>query len=285
MASATFFAALEPVTVRGAEVKLKNKIDSIDAMFIVDRDGVELGQITLDKIFDSNEKTWRGQFTGTYSIPKGEERTIGIEVRMKPKDGGGASEQLVQVDTFKISALGEWSQDSYTSAPNDFTFPKHQTAQAVITAVTNSLSETGAPPVGTKQLVAGFTVGGMRAQGSIFRVESFEFTVAQATSVHTSNWKLGTTEGGETMDCSTSGTVVSCSNLPETLGTLSDGPRNFRLFADVTLDPGAQNPFLQVSLGEAGSPEAFGAISWTDGTGHFRWVDLPSPLARSTNWR
>ncbi len=84
--------------------------------------------------------------------------------------------------------------------------------------------------------------------------------------------------------CAVSDTLVSCIAIPDELGTLT-GPRTLRLFGDVSVDSGASSPFLQLSLNQAGSVGQSGAIQWTDGTGHFVWTELPSPVARGTMWK
>ena len=80
-------------------------------------------------------------------------------------------------------------------------------------------------------------------------------------------------------------TTVSCTSIPESLGTLSGGLQNLTLYADVALVPGGNDKDLQITLSRAGDLETIGAIRWTDSTGHFNWVELESPLARGTLWK
>ncbi len=285
IASAKFFSSLEPVLVRGAEVVLEQSVDGIDAMFLVDSSGTEIAQLSLDEVEDQTEKTWTASFSNsTYRIPKSEERTLGIEVRMKARDAGGSSDHPVQVDTFRIDVQGEWSSNTYNSAPPDFSFPLHQTAQGHITTVTNALSTDGALPLGTNQLVAAFTIGGTRVSGAKLLVNELTFDISKSSTVTTTNWKLGIPESSDRWSCTVNGSQVSCSGIPESFGTLTDGPRTFRLFADVSLDAGASDPFLQVSLNQPGNTGELGAIRWSDGSATFNWVELQSPMARSTRF-
>jgi hypothetical protein len=85
--------------------------------------------------------------------------------------------------------------------------------------------------------------------------------------------------------CSANGSTVSCATIPVELGALQNGSRTLQLYGSVTFDQGAQNPFLQVSLNEAGGVGQSGAIQWSDGTGDFNWVELDSPLVRGTEWK
>jgi hypothetical protein len=285
IASATFFANLEPLRVNAAEVKLEREIESIESMFLVDSKGVAIGQLSLDHIFDATDKTWRGTFqTSTYMIPKSEERTLGIEVRLKERNLGGSSEELIEVDTFRITTQGDWTGGGINSAPNTFAFPKHQTAQGRITSVKNAMEETGVLPPGPNQQLASFRFSAESVAGTSVRIEHLEFQVSKSSDVAVSNWRLMTTDSPDYVSCTLSnGTVVSCLSLPETFGAIS-GSRTLRLVGDVVLDQGAQHPYLQVSLGQPGTVGENGAIRWTDGTGHFNWVELPAPIARSTKF-
>jgi hypothetical protein len=286
VASSEFFANLEPTYIQGGEVKLKNKIEGIDAMYIVDTQGTELGRLYLDKIYDATEKTWRGTFTSkNYLIPKGEARTLGLEIRMKEYNQGGTSDELVQVDTFKVTTLGDWSQEGGTSTALG-PFPKHQTSYGRITAVFNALDPTGILPIGQGQLLAGFTIQGAASQGVTLKVEHLEFQMTKNSDVTIQNWQLGTPDSSERMNCSVSDSTVSCLSIPESLGTIGSGSRTLRLFGDVSLAQGANSKGLQISLVSAGDTSTNGAVRWTDGSGHFNWVDeIEQPLARSTNWK
>lgn len=281
----TFFANLEPMYVQFAEVKLKNKIDAIDSMYIVDSNGVELGSISLDKIYDSTEKTWRGTLTKyAYKIPKGEQRTIGVEVRMKGRNQGGTSDQLVQVDSFRLTTEGEWSTSSTTAiAPTPF--PQHQTSYGRITAVRNAMEAQGVLPLGPSSLLASFAIDGVSNESVTLSIDDLEFQVAASSDISVTNWKLGTPESNDRVPCSVSGYIVSCSSLPLSIGSLSNGTRTFRLYGDVSLAPSAVNKSMQISLNQAGDLSTIGAVQWTDQSGHFNWVNLPQPLARGTEWR
>ena len=287
IASATFFANLEAMFVRRAEVKLKNKIDGIDSMYIVAADGTELGQIALDKVFDTTEKTWRGALTSNYRIPKGEQRVIGVEIRMKVRNQGGTSEEMVQVDSLKLTVEGEWSTETSTTGTDGGPYPKHQTSMGRITSVRNAQEATGFLPLGPGQQLASFTIAGSAVENVNLKIEHLLFQVTASTFVNISNWQLGIVDSSERMNCSYNSTdfAVSCSSLTDSLGTLGGGSRTFRFYGDVSLASGATAKDLQISLNLAGNLETLGAVRWTDGTGHFSWVELEEPLARGTIWK
>ncbi len=284
MASVSVFAELEPMFLRNAQVQLVQREDGIDTMFLVDADGVEIGQLSLDSLADSNRRTWTGNFTGTYKINKGETKVLGVEVRMKPRDGGGVSDRQVQVNTMRLSTIGEWSSETVTTTPPTFTFPISQTTQARVTSVVNALPETGTLPLGNDQLLAAFTISGTHVPQASLKLETVEFNVS-SLNVNTSGWELGTQESPDRTPCTVNGTTVSCSGIPEGIGTLTDGPRTLKLFADVSLPAGTVSPSLQVSINQPGGISDLGAIRWSDGSSTFGWTEFGTPIAKSTSWR
>ncbi len=284
MASVSVFAELEPMFLRNAQVQLVQREDGIDTMFLVDADGIEIGQLSLDSLADSNRRTWTGTFTGTYKINKGETKVLGVEVRMKSRDGGGVTDRQVQVNTMRLSTIGEWSSETATTTPPTFTFPISQTVQGRITSVVNALPATGTLPLGNDQMLAAFTIGGTHVPQAALKIETIEFNVS-LLNVNTANWELGTQESPDRMPCTVNDSTVSCDGLPEGIGSLTDGPRAFTLFADVTLPPGTVSPSLQVSINQPGGIGDLGAIRWNDGSASFHWTEFGSPIAKSTSWR
>lgn len=284
IAGITVFPEHEAVLMRGATVTLERSIDSIDSMFVLDENGVELGRLTLD-IFDSTDKTWKGTFPieGAYRIPRREERMFAIEVRMKERNAGGGSDELVQVDEIEISAQGEDSGTMYTTHSNTIVFPKHQTAQARLTSVRNALSATDSLPVGTRQLVGGFTFEGTHIAGASLALTELEFQMSKSAGVTVSNFVLGAADTSFTASCSSTGDTVGCI-VPSELGVIASDPRTLRLFADVSVT-GASGYSLQISLNQPGNPNEIGAIRWSDGSGTFNWTEFSAPIARSTKFQ
>ncbi len=286
IASANFRASLEPVIVLMAEVKMKTEIKSLQYMEVVDGNGSILGALSLDP-YDSNDLTWKGTFSrsGATQILKDEERVLGVRVKMKSREDGGQTEQMVQVDTFRITVEGVYSGTSYNSAPPTFSFPKHQTTMARILSVRNALPAQGILPVGSHQLLASFELRGESVTGATLRAESMEFQVTKSSTIAVSGWELRSTEGDERVLCSVSDSIVSCLMFPVELGSFINGSRTFRVYGDVAIDQGAQYPSLQVDLNLPGTLGENGAIRWTDGSGHFNWVELSTPIASGTRWQ
>lgn len=285
IASAKFFANLEPMHIRAVKVVMEAEYESIASMYMVDSDGKQLGQLTLDSL-DLTHKTWRTTFsseTGKH-FDKDSETVLGIEVLLKGRNEGGTSEEQIQVDSFDLTVEGEWSQNTYQNLPAQIPYPQHQTAQAEITEVKNALKENEALPVGTDQLIAGFSIGGRKIAGAELAVETLEFDLSKASAVTVSSVQLGASDTSTRSPCTVSSQTISCASIPAEIGSIGSGPRTVRLFADIALASGTQNPFLQISLNQPGSIGVNGAIRWTDGTGHFTWVEMEAPIARGTRF-
>ena len=283
--SASFFANLEPMFIRGVQVEMMAAYESIDTMYLVDSNGTQIGRLTLD-VQDQTDKRWKASFAteGAYRFEKDTENVLGIEILVKGRSEGGESEEMIQMNDFSLTVEGEWTHNTYASRPDDLPYPKHQTVQGRFTSVVNAGTETDALPLGTNQLVGAFTFRGQVVAQADLRITELDFTITKPSSVLTSNWELGSTDSSLRSSCTISTDTVSCASIPAELGDTDAGPRTLRLFADVSLQNGAVNPFLQVSLNAPGAIGTNGAIRWTDGSGNYTWVELLQPVARGTRW-
>lgn len=282
--SASFFASKEPMLIRSVTVVMEDNYESLDTMYLIDSHGVQIGRLSLDPL-DQTDRTWKANFAteGAYRLEKDTENVLGIEVLLKGRNEGGVSEELVQVDSFRLTVEGEWTHSTYGNIPADIPFPQHQTAQARILNITNALSEEDALPVGTDQLVAAFTFKGEALNQADLRITELTFAISRPTGVQATGWELGASDTNTKAPCTISTNTVSCSSIPSELGAVN-GMRTLRLFADVALTSGTQNAFLQISLNEPGTIGSNGAIRWTDGTGTYTWVELDQPVARGTRF-
>ncbi|MDO8649671.1 MAG: S-layer homology domain-containing protein [Candidatus Peregrinibacteria bacterium] len=285
IAGATFFSSREAMIVRTVKVKMEAKYESIDSLYFVDQDGKQIARLSLDP-FDTTDKTWKATLGSETSItlPKDEQTILGIEALLKPINAGGESQELLQVDEFSLTVEGEWTAETYQSLPSSNVYPEHQTAAAKVTGAKNAMAEKDALSLGSDQLIAAFSFSGVTVPTANLAIEHLTFQVSRASTVTVSGWELRSPDSSASVTCSVSNDIVSCSTLPAELGTIGSTPRVLRLYGDITLQTGAKNAFLQVSLNQPGTISENGAIRWTDGTGHFNWIEGDAPLARGTRW-
>lgn len=280
-------ALQEDIVITRAEVDLYDNVDSIDALYLIDQFGNTVGQLTLDP-YDTSDETWIGNFaggSGAYRVPKTVERVFGIVARLKPYNEGGISGEHIRFDDFQITAQGVDSHTTYDTGVINFTPPEHDLVMSKITAVANADGENGALAPGTQRLIGSFTIAGTVLPTATLKATSLEFQLSKSPEVTVANWKLRATDTNVTLDCTVNGTTISCSGLPVELGIITNPPRILQLTGDITVAGGAQSPFLQVSLAQAGNYGTNGSIRWTDGVSTFAWVELASPLATGTLWR
>ncbi|MBI1812925.1 S-layer homology domain-containing protein [Candidatus Peregrinibacteria bacterium] len=287
LADASFFAEHEGVYVQSATVVLKAKITSIDAMFLADQDGRDIGQLSLSHYLDDSDKTWKGTFisSGGYVISKGTQQVLAIEVRLNPKNNGGFPGQLVQVDRWSVGVRGQDSESTWIVPAPATVYPKHETAQGTITAVANAGDAQSVLATGTYQVLGAFSFSAKALTGATVRLRNLEFQVSKAPSVAVMNWSLASPSGGTHLSCSVNGSTVSCSAIPPELGSIGRDPIVLRLYGDVAVDQGSVNPFLQVTLNQPGSLGDNGAVHWSDGASDYTWTELQSPIAKGTLWK
>lgn len=92
--------------LRIAKVEIDRNIDSLKSVYLLDAAGTEIGELTLDHL-DQTDKTWRidlPRSSGGYVLPKGQPATFAVIVELHEAGFGGISEEILQVDDFRIVA-------------------------------------------------------------------------------------------------------------------------------------------------------------------------------------
>lgn len=274
------FADKEALLIRNVEVKLRNRILSIDRLYLVAEDGTQVGEINLDHFFDDTDRTYRGSFSSQpYRVPKNKEVQFALEAQIKPGTSGGVSGQIVEIERITIGADGEDSSAQYNGT-TAFSSPKHQTSFGRLTKVTSALPATEGLTLGSDQQVGSFVFEGTSVESAPLRISELVFQVSADPLVDAANWKLGTADSPSRITCSASTNTVSCLGIPPEFGTLSNGTKTLRLYADINLRQGSGRPFLQVSLNQPGNFDTTGSIRWNDGANTFSWTELPSPVVK-----
>lgn len=286
IAGATYTALNEAMRVRGAEVKLKTKVRSFDALFLIDDAGNKLGQLSLHPN-DDTDRTWKGTFPAdtAFVIPKGEDRVLGVIARMKVLDAGGVPEELVQADLVRLTVEGVSSGESNTPSGGDIIYPKHQTSLGRVAGVKNAGGDREAFTTGNNLVIGAFAFSADTLPSVEARLQNLAFTISKPAGVAVNGWELGSLDSSTRVSCSVSEATISCAGIPASVGTIAGGSRTLRLFGTVSLDQGVRDPYLQVTLDDPGSVGFNGAVQWSDSTGQFTWVELAAPVAKGTLWK
>jgi hypothetical protein len=208
---------------------------------------------------------------------------LALEARMKYPATGGFSRELLKVRRFLISVEPVDGGESRQLVPSNAHFPWQQPTIGRLEEVRNVLAETGALAAGQDRLLAAFSVDGAALSGSTIAVEHLSFRVRASLGVFVTNWELASPTSSLRHPCSREGTdIVNCLAIPSELGAIGEEPRVLRLLGDVSLE--SDHGSLQLILEKAGAFGELGSLRWTDGTGHYTWVEIAEPLFEGTEW-
>lgn len=281
----------EDVQVSIVQVKLYKEVRSIDRLELVTEDGqlvaTLLRRITTD--IPEYKETFDAQVNSEsrFTLPKDADTKLVLRAVIRGVDNGGFSDELLQVRTFNVTVVGKTTNQN-TNIPLAGPFPKHQTSLGRIVSV-RAVSPVSAPVIaGT-----GITLGSFSLSGSVHSTRSISitaltFALQQTGQVTHSNLRVVRRDSGASAPCTVNmqAMTVSCTGLGA-LGLMKqDAELLFDLKSDIWMPAGATNVSYSADLAVAGSPEALGAVEWTDGSAVFRWIEsAASPVAAGTRFR
>ncbi len=286
IADATFKPLEEDVELRIVKVIAPKKYSSIEQLFIVDASGNEITPLKLD-VRDQDDETWIATFDRGkgFMLPKGEETTLFIDAKMKKRGSGGIPEELIEMKQVQFTMGSLVDYDTAILPPIRKNFPKHQTVQAEITEVANIGVRSGPLSEGERQVLAEFVFRGVILEGAELATEHLVFDV-ESSGVSVSRWRIGLPGNVILRDCNvTTGGHIECLDLPEEYGRISGEGLHLQLYGNVSFDASSQEHSLQISLKSPGRIGEFGAVRWTDGVGHYTWIESEEPVAEGTLWR
>ncbi len=287
LGSAKFFIEEEPIDVKAISINLVSEVPTVQSFLVYDDERRLLGRAMLNTSTSSTNRNYRLEIpAGTFIIDKRVQRSVYFRAQLSMKDAGGLGNQNVQISNVTVLANGVWSNDAYTkaSASSDV-FPIFVSARSTITSVVNA-GQTNAPLVtSANQMIGSFTFTGRKTDNNAkINVTTLVFQIEQTGTVTLSNVKIGTSGVPDRTDCIVSGSLVTCNSIPESLGSLTDGPRTIVVYGDVAAaDPAHAS--LRLTLNESGSSSAAGSVTWTDGTSTFTWVAKDAPVVMGTYYK
>ncbi len=274
-----FFAAQEPIDVDTIRVRFSSDPSSIQQVRVyAQADGALLGTSFRDGSGDYEIAVK----PGTLILPHRAEEGVYVRALMKPADSGASGGQIVQIEHVEMDGDGVWSDTDYTVTSTE-TFLQFETTPAVITGFSSATSMFSSAFVpGSSVTLWDYDVSA-RSTDNDFEValNSITFRLAKSSDVSLSDVELSVPGGGVSTSCTVSTGTIVCNGIPESVGAV-DSTKRLRLTADVTLAPGATNPFLQATLQEAGTPSNPGDVEWTDGHSTYDWLPFEEPVARGT---
>lgn len=271
--------ATEEVKVQSVEVELFREIHSLDALMLMDQNGKLVAQLSLQGFSNLNKTKWRADFsTGSYIFPANTPVRVGIVARMKSKNDGAVSNELLEFKTLQLTTIGTQSEVSQSLAPSDYHRPSHQTTYGRMTGVKNLFGSSVTVQQGTQKQLGNFHLTAEMSGGTVIAT-SLVFEL-QSTDVSVSNIKIGTASVVQQSDCATEQndgrTFITCL-IPDVLQGISPAQADLSIFGDVSVAAAKQSGtvrLLSPGTGTLGSP---GIATWTDGTANFNWIESQYP--------
>ena len=279
LAAVNVFSDTEPLVLNTITITLDTSVSSIEGLLLYDSFGRYLG-----RAFRESSTTYvLNVKNSNIIVPKREDYSFYIRAQLKTFTSGGVSGETFRVSSVTVEGDGEWSSRSYTKGSSD-TFPQFQTARSVITSI-DSPGPGNEPLAGGEDVLIGtYRFEGDQGDGAAdLEVTAIVFHLTLVGGVTVANPALSSQGLGIRHSCSTtSTTVITCSSIPDYIGSFEDGPIVLELYGDVTVPEDALKAALGANINQPGSPGSAGAVTWSDGSTSFTWVPFGSPVVRGT---
>jgi hypothetical protein len=286
IASANVLSSGEPAHITSVKVKFYAEARTLVNLELVTITGSHVATLlrrtTADPVDYKQIYEVQLNMDQWYAIPADTTVPLVLRAIVRGTNDNGFSDELLEVNSFTITLHGDVSFNTQTVvavAP----FPKQQTAFGSVVSVTRTSPASGPLVAGTGIVVGAYSFSGSAIEGKSVSLEQLTFTVQRYGTVSTANWSIGQQGSSITSPCTIAedGTVT-CARLTDIFGSISgSAPLILELRADI-LAPIDPNATLQAVLQDPGSPSSLGSVQWTDGSGHFRWIEGTSPIARGT---
>ncbi len=291
IASGVIRSQNETAKISLAEVKFYAEPRSLERLEIVTTDGrlvATLKQKTTTNTVDYKQTfEARPNLGDRFQIPADTDVTLVLRAVVRSDTNAGFSEDLVQVRTFSVTIVGD-STNQALNLPLAGPFPKHQTAFGRILSVTRMSPATAPIATAKDTLLGSFAFTGSVVNGKSLSLSALTFSLTMNGQITIAAPRLVVHGGTASAACTLNmqAMTVSCPSLTGGVGSFPAGtPLVLDLLADVTVQK-AGSALLEVVLQSPGSPEALGAVEWTDGSGNFRWIEFSgSPIISGTRFQ
>lgn len=281
LADAIFVNESEDTIVRSAFVELEDAVDSIDKLFLTNAAGTVIAELNKRGTSSENEVKWEGNVTqsGGYRITKGTQARLGLKARLLPVTSGGGSNELFEIDTWRVRLEGADSATFAEPGLIDAHLPRHQTVLGKFTDIKNVLASSITITPGLNKLVGTFAFDGEIGTGATLQVSEVNFVLEQ-TGVSVSNIRIGSSSPVQQQGCGVEqGTgIISCGAIPDGLGVFAGTAPQLSLYADVALNLNQTSGTFRLVPNGRGAIGSFGALRWSDGVGTFTWIEADGAL-------
>lgn len=274
----------EDGVLRRVVVLFRREVKSFDSLSLVNTSGTEIAKLTLATNSNLDNRRFEAVITDDrLTMIKDSSLTMGIRATLKPRDNGGVSNELVEVENFFIETQGKTTGNTRQIVPTNTHYPMHQSTHGNILAVRNLMSA-GSVQAGNDKLIASFSVAGKAATDATLTISSLEF-ILQKVNVTASHIRIGGSTALEQEDCGLEQTDIlriTCTVIPENFRTIGSAPRVVSIYADLAVSGDAGT--LQLLFEGPGRIGQNGALRWNDGSSTFNWIEAATPLENGPAW-
>jgi hypothetical protein len=274
---AKIFSNLEPVDITDITVTLAHANDNVQLLLLYDGNRRLIGTATKGV-----SSTYTAHIPiGVFVAPRREEVRVYVRASLRSYENGGTSGADLTLAGFDFAGNGQWSSQPYTQYFTD-SFLANETARATITRISNARENQWGLSPGEDRLLGTFRIEARRTDGGARpRVTDIVFSLEQIGTTAT-NIDLVDDVSGTRESCSVVGSTVTCSGIPENIGSVTE-PRLLSLYGDLAVtNPAIQYPSFRVVINRAGLPTNDGDVTFSDGSATFDWIPLDSPVASAT---
>lgn len=279
-------SADEAAYLRVVKLVLRREVNSIARVHFVEDDGDVIAELLPATSDNNDHRKWEVFVSGSsYQFAANAPTKVGIAFDLDPKDGGGSSNELVEIESFTMQGEGVTSGNTKYLFLDSQVYPQHQTAFGRLTMAKSVLPASGTLKVGTQRQVASVKFDAETSTGGLVYVKGVDFLL-MASDVTVSNFKIGDAQAGMLADCGVekeSETHVVCQLIPEGRAYVGGEGTILSVYADVSL-PAPVDGRLNLVLTGRGRIGQAGSFLWTDQSGVFNWVEEDVPFGGNTGW-
>lgn len=282
----TTVSAEEASYVRIVQLTLRREVNGISKVYFVDQYGTIIAELKLATSNNDDHRKWEVYVTGaSYQFPANEPVKVGIAFDMLPKDGGGSSNELVEIESFSMQAEGVTSGNTKYLFLDSQVYPMHQTAFGRLTMAKNVLPTEGVMTPGALRKVGSVQFAAETSTGGTVAIKAVDFILTYS-NVSLSNWKIGDATAGILADCgieSAEDVHVVCAQIPDARSNVGHDGLILSLYADVAL-PAPIDGHVNIMLAGRGRIGQPGSFTWTDQSGIFTWIEEGVPFGGNVSW-
>lgn len=281
-----FVSQDEASVLRVARLTLRREITSIDKVFVVDANGATIVELLPSTSNNSDKRKWEATTPdGTYVFAANAPVKLGVVFLLKPKDGGGGSNQLIETESFQIQTETQATGSTKYLFADSQVYPVHQTSFGRLTRATSALPAIGTVRAGSRRQIASVRVNAQTATGGSVYLRGIDFLVTMS-DVTVSNIVIGDAATGVLADCGLDKQeriVISCGQLPDGLSLVPAAGLTVSVYADLALS-GPGNGQLSMKLEKPGRIGDTGSFTWSDTSGQFTWIEEGLPFGGDVSW-